>query len=161
METFAQRGLAASSLSRCGTTGFHPSHRRHLLTSFYVGRAYSVNIHATEDASPRTFGFRMLARLLHCLCTTRCCLRPRGCRKTLVTIALSGSPAPSPTGSAHSQNRYFSGLWVRVRACTLHLEMLANDPIESDSLLPVGRLNLIREGLALLRFPLDNETLPG
>ena len=80
METFAQRGLAASSLNHCGYTGLHPSHRRLLVASFYVGRPYSVTIPTTWDAFTKNLWvpFPMLAWLLHRRCHARCCLRPRG-----------------------------------------------------------------------------------
>jgi hypothetical protein len=68
----------------------------------------------------------MLAWLLHCLRTTRCCLRPRGVGNTLVISALPVSPAPQHKGSAPSQNQTFSGLRGRFRAHTLHLVVLAN-----------------------------------
>ena len=68
----------------------------------------------------------MLAWLLHCLRTTRCCLRPRGVGNTLVISALSVSPAPQHKGSAHSQTQTFSGLRGRFRAHTLPLVVLAN-----------------------------------
>ena len=68
----------------------------------------------------------MLAWLLHCLRTTRCCLRPRGVGNTLVISAIPVSPAPQHKGSAHSQNQTFSGLRGRFRAHTLHLVVLAN-----------------------------------
>ncbi len=68
----------------------------------------------------------MLAWLLHCLRTTRCCLRPRGVGNTLVISVLPVSPAPYHRGSAHSQNSSFSGLRGRFRAYTLHLVVLAN-----------------------------------
>ena len=67
----------------------------------------------------------MLAWLLHCLRTPRCCLRPRGVGNTLVINALPVSPAPQHKGSAHSQNKTFSGLRGRFRAHTLHLVVLA------------------------------------
>ena len=80
METFAQRGLVASSLTHCSYTGLHPSHRRLLVASFYVGRPYSVTIPTTWDAFTKNLWvpFPMLAWLLHRRCHARCCLRPRG-----------------------------------------------------------------------------------
>ena len=68
----------------------------------------------------------MLAWLLRCRCPTRCCLRPRGGRVSLVYNALPVSPALTSTRSARSQNSIFSGLWGRFRAHTLHLAGLAN-----------------------------------
>jgi hypothetical protein len=68
----------------------------------------------------------MLAWLLRCRCPTRCCLRPRGGRISLVCIAISVSLALTSTRSAHSQNSIFSGLRGRFRAFTLHLAGPAN-----------------------------------
>ena len=58
----------------------------------------------------------MLAWLLHCLRTTRCCLRPRGVGFVLVCSVLDAWPTTNRRGSALFQNTAFSGLCIRFRA---------------------------------------------
>jgi len=123
--TFARRGLAASSLNHCGHTGPHPSHRRLLATSFYIGWPYSATIALIRNVSPRTFGISD-ARLVTSQSLSNSMLSETpGGRIRLVNNVLSGSPALLLTRSAHSQNSIFSGLRGRFRAHTLHLDGLA------------------------------------
>jgi len=106
--TFAQQGLASSSLNHCGYTSSHPSHRRFLVAYFYVGQARGgITILSIWNASPRTFGTfsRGGTRLVtpSSLSSSMLSETPE-CRKTLVNNALSLLPAPRCTGSAHSQS---------------------------------------------------------
>ena len=125
MGTFAQRGLAASSLNHCGLTGSHPSHRRHPAASFYVGRPYSATIPSIRDASPRTWGFPMRAWLLHRRCQARCCLGPRGAGNHLPIAQFPFRLRPLSKDRHIPKIHCFSGLRGRFRAHTLHLARLA------------------------------------
>ena len=117
VETFAQRGLAASSLNHCGHTGLHPSHRRLLVASFYVGRPYSVTIPSIWDDSPRTFGLFSDARLVtpSSLSCSMLSATP-GCRLALVSNAPSVLPAPIIKGSAHSQKSRIIGAMGQIQS---------------------------------------------
>ena len=159
--TFTRRGLAASSLYHCGFTGPHPSHRRLLVASFYVGKPYSATIPLDPGCFTKNlWDSPMLAWLLHCLRTTRCCLRPRGVGNTLVISVLPVSPAPYHRGSAHSQNSSFSGLRGRFRAHTLHLVVLANLWLNIES--ATGWLTRpCPGGPVAYAIPLGSEPLPG
>jgi len=102
--TFAQRGLAVSSLNHCGLTGSHPSHRRPTaFLRFTVGRPYPATIHPIRDASPGTFGISD-ARLVtpKSLSNSMLSETPGG-RASLVCNALPVSLALTSTRSAHSQ----------------------------------------------------------
>jgi len=75
MGSFAQRGLAASSLNHCSYTGPHPSPRRHLASSFYLGWPYSATILFDPGCfTGDLWGLPGLAWLLHRGCQARCCL---------------------------------------------------------------------------------------
>ena len=70
-----------------------------------------------------------LAWLLACRCTARCRLRPRVSALHSSLCALTAWPAPTQSGSARSQNSFFSGL-VSDQSYTLHLAALAYLPLE-------------------------------
>jgi hypothetical protein len=106
-------------------SGTHPSHRRLLTSSCYVGPPYSATILSIRDASPRTLGLSDARLVTSSPSSSSMLSGTPGGRFLLVYSAIPVSPAPNPKGSARSQNSSFSGLWVRFRAYTLHLAKLA------------------------------------
>ena len=113
MGTFAQRGLAASSLCPCGSPV--PITRDAAISCplFTLGRILGGLL---CGYSPQELWVSSLAWLLACRCMARCCLRPRGVGSVLIYTALTAWPAPRKRGSARSQHSNLSGLCVRFRA---------------------------------------------
>ena len=139
VETFAQRELAASSLNHCGHTGLHPSHRRLLAASFYVGRPYSVTIPSIQDDSPRAFGLFSDARLVtpSSLSCSMLSATP-GCRSALVFNAPSVLPAPVIKGSALSQKFEFLGALCQIQSIHSSPRLTRAPPFNYADTLPGG-----------------------
>ena len=130
-------GISRFIAIRCGCTGLHPSHRRLLAASFYIGDHTRLLSSRSGMLSPRTFGVFSDARLVTptSLSCSMLSATP-GCQSALVSNAPSVLPAPIIKGSAQSQNSVFSGLWVRFRAHTLHLARLTGVPVCKGNPLP-------------------------
>ena len=106
-----------------------------------------------------------LAWLLACLCTTRCCLRPRGVGFALVSIALTAWPALGMRGSALPKlgisRGYVSDSGLHPSPRRTRYSPLG--PPGPSQVFATGRLtNLTRGGLGVVdAFLLNMQPLPG
>ena len=164
MGTFAQRGLAASSLGHCGTPVPITCDAAIPTPSFHIGRGTRGT---TGTLLPKSLG-TSLAWLLACLRVARCCLGPPVTRSSIARVPhglrlhgkdrhhtkMKGSrgyvsdsglhawPAPAWKGSAPHQNERFSGLRVRFRATPLSGRNTARTAVGGE--FPTRTLSVMR-----------------
>jgi len=158
--TFAQRGLAASSLDHCGTPVPITRDAAIPYPLFTLGRVLG---YYPRGCFPKSLA-RRSPGYLPAVARLDAVLDPGGGGVTLVYIALAAWPASSEKDSARSKIECFSGLCVRFRATpfTSPHSLLCLPPF-GFSHFTTGRLTRPYPGrpAILCGFLLDRQPLPG